>query len=110
MKRSASIVFAGLIALHARAAEVRDSEEFRIGTMVIEVSSALKHPADPKSLETITRHGTDSRHYVMIRGWLVQELKGTESQHAANRKPARKAELQIQIDFLKRAIRRIDLE
>jgi hypothetical protein len=34
---------------------------------------------DPRSLETIAKHGTDSRYYVMIRNWLVQVKSGVES-------------------------------
>lgn len=86
------------------------AEQRRIGTMVIEIDAALKKPADKASLETIARHGTDSRHYVMIRGWLNELLKGTESQLRAARDPALKQKHQQMADFLRKAIRRIDLE
>ncbi len=91
--------------------DLKASEEYRIGVMVKAIAAAIKAPEKPASLQTIATHGTDSRYYVMIRGWLVQELSGVESQLAAIRDdPERKAKFQRKIDFLKKAIRRIDLE
>lgn len=86
-------------------------EAHRIGVMVIEVTHALNHRDDKNSMETIARYGTDTRHYEMIRGWLVQRLSSAKSQLDATRdNPERTAELQKSVDFLRRAIRRIDLE
>lgn len=82
----------------------------RIGAMVLAIDAALKAPAKKESLETIVSYGTDSRHYVMIRGWLAELLKGTESQLDAVRDPKLKAKHQEKATFLKKAIRRIDLE
>ncbi|MGB6222576.1 hypothetical protein [Haloferula sp.] len=87
-----------------------EAEQLRIGSMVMAIDAALKKPADQSSLETIARFGTDSRHYVMIRGWLVELLKGSESQLAATQDPDLKAKHRQKVDFLKKAIRRIDLE
>ncbi|MFC7338239.1 hypothetical protein ACFQY0_13680 [Haloferula chungangensis] len=86
------------------------SEEIRVGSMVLAIDAALKSPEKKESLETIARYGTDTRHYVMIRGWLSELLKGTESQLAATTDPELKAKHQQKADFLKKAIRRIDLE
>lgn len=85
-------------------------EEQRIGAMVQSIDTAIDAPQDPKSLMTLARYGTDTRYYVMIRGWLVQELGNVESQLEANRDPQLKARFQRKADFLRTAIRRIDLE
>jgi len=88
----------------------KKSEEYQIGIMVKAISAALKTPKDPKSLSTIIKYGHDSRYYVMIRGWLVQELQGVESQHRATRDPEAREKFSSQLSMLKKAIRRIDLE
>lgn len=87
-----------------------DSELERIGLMIESIDYALTHPELEDSLETITLAGTDSRHYTMIRGWLVQVLSGVESQASATQDEDRAKALQLKIDFLRKAIRRIDLE
>lgn len=86
------------------------AEALRIGRMVMAVDAALKAPEKPDSLETIARYGTDSRHYVMIRGWLMLELQGVESQWQATREPQLKERHHQKVLFLRKAIRRIDLE
>lgn len=86
------------------------SEERRIGAMVRSIDAAIAAPNDPESMVTVTRYGTDTRYYVMIRGWLVQELQGVESQLEASRDTQLKSKFQQKADFLRTAIRRIDLE
>lgn len=86
------------------------SEQQRIGSMVQAIDTAIAAPGDPDSLATVTRYGTDTRYYVMIRGWLVQELRGVESQLEASRDPQLTVKFQQKADFLRAAIRRIDLE
>ena len=93
----------------SKTAAETQSEALRIGGIVQKVDFAIAHPSRD-SLEDIVLAGTDTRHYVMIRGWLVQALKGIESQHDASAAADRRAELQVKIDFLQMAIRRIDLE
>jgi hypothetical protein len=46
----------------------------------------------------------------MIRGWLVAELTGTQSQLSAIRDATVDQRLRNKVEFLKRAIRGIDLE
>lgn len=87
-----------------------DAEAYRVGEMVVAVAAAIATPAEPQSFDTLVRYGTDSRYYVMIRGWLHQELSGIQSQLHATQDPAAKARFQYKSDFLKGAIRRIDLE
>ncbi len=106
-----SFLCTGLLAGSLTAEEnARDSEEYRIGVMVKAVAEAIKAPEKPASLETIAKYGTLTAHYVMIRGWLVQELKGVESQLEASRDPKKKHPFEIKASFLRKAIRRIDLE
>ncbi len=92
------------------AAPHSQSEEYRIGVMVIAVAAAIKAPEKAESLETIARYGTLTAHYVMIRGWLAEELRGVESQWQATRETELKAQHELKVLFLRRAIRRIDLE
>lgn len=87
-----------------------NQEYQRTGQIIERVSYAIKHPNSDNALEVITQAGTDSRYYVMIRGWLVQELQGVQSQFNATKDNADKEKFQTKITFLHQAIRRIDLE
>lgn len=101
------------ISISTFAGEILDpcaSEEYQIGVMVKHIAEAIDAPEKPESLQTITAYGTDSRYYVMIRGWLTQELKGVESQILPAQENANKAKFRQKADFLKKSIRRIDLE
>ena len=87
-----------------------NQSEYQIGLMVNAIDKAITD-AQPDSLELIYQYGTDSRYYVMIRGWLVQELTGVQSQLDAHRQQdERRQQLEHKVNFLKQAIRRIDLE
>lgn len=87
-----------------------NQSEYQIGLMVNAIDKAITD-AQPDSLELIYQYGTDSRYYVMIRGWLVQELTGVQSQLDAHRQQdERRQQLAHKVNFLKQAIRRIDLE
>ncbi|WP_428617375.1 hypothetical protein, partial [Shewanella sp.] len=59
------------------------TEQQELGVMVQALQQAIATPS-AEHLEVIARYGTDSRYYVMIRGWLVQQLSGLESQLAAH--------------------------
>ena len=50
-----------------------------VGHKVLAVQAALEKPEEPASIEAVKALGLDSRHYVMVRGWLVQELRSAES-------------------------------
>lgn len=87
-----------------------NQQEYQIGVMVNAIDKAITD-ARPDSLELIYQYGTDSRYYVMIRGWLIQELTGVQSQLDAHRpQDERRQQLEHKVNFLKQAIRRIDLE
>lgn len=101
------------------ASETNDSSQtYQIGIMIEAISAALVNPTEASSLDTISLYGTDSRYYVMIRGWLVQELAGVQSQLDAIRSSGATTAKQDQtkqkfiekVAFLQQAIRRIDLE
>ncbi|MCG9747915.1 hypothetical protein [Shewanella sp. Isolate8] len=83
-------------------------EQQRLGVMVQALQQAIAVPS-PEHLEVIARYGTDSRYYVMVRGWLVQTLSGVESQLAASGDAAPEA-MRTRAEHLRAAIRRIDLE
>lgn len=86
------------------------SEEYAIGVMVKSIQAALFEPEKSKSFTVIVAYGHDSRYYVMIRGWVTQELQSTESQLSCITNEETKRKLMIRDEFLKRVIRNIDLE
>jgi|GEM_PF-1900806 len=96
----------------SEASVVKESgtEEYKIGVMIKALSRAIASPDEPDSHKIITQYGTDSRYYVMIRGWLVQVLSGVRSQLDANRNDTTKEKLSEKVALLTQAIRRIDLE
>ena len=85
-------------------------EQQVIGQMVQHLDVAINSPTDKDALQTIVKFGTDSRYYLMIRGWLVQKLNGIESRLQAQQSQAKKSVLAAEVDALKGAIRAIDLE
>ncbi|MDR8522219.1 hypothetical protein [Shewanella fidelis] len=105
-----ALLLSVLLSAAMQANAQQQTEEHTIGVMIKALDSAIKQPSS-ESLNIIQQYGTDSRYYVMIRGWLVQELQGVNSQLAAYRsEDETKARLQAKHDFLSQAIRRIDLE
>ncbi|MCL1042864.1 hypothetical protein L2712_14550 [Shewanella marisflavi] len=98
----------GLSEEESQAQSQAQTEQQELGVMVQALQQAIATPS-AEHLEVIARYGTDSRYYVMIRGWLVQQLSGLESQLAAHGDQAPEA-LRAQAEHLKAAIRRIDLE
>ena len=90
--------------------DYRNSEEFQIGKMIKQIQVALNAPERPGSLKTIVKYGQDTRYYVMIRGWLSEELRNIESQIPGVRDPKRKQKFLAKQKLLKSAIRGIDLE
>jgi hypothetical protein len=96
--------------IFAQDAQVKkNSETYEIGLMVEKVQQALQ-TRDDDALQVIYLYGTDSRYYSMIRGWLFQELVSVESQLHASKNTQNSEKFQLNSDFLKQAIRLIDLE
>lgn len=106
-----TILLIASFALWGKGRRSKTSEEFQIGVMVKEIDSLLYNYPQPDAFETIAEYGTDSRYYVMIRGWLVQELAGAESlmESTKNREDLHQKHVE-KVIFLRKLIRRIDLE
>ncbi len=80
-----------------------------LGERVEAVRRAIACPRCEGSMRAVVALGTDSRYYVMTRGWLAERLRADQSVLDATRGPA-PPELLDRVEFLRRAIRRIDLE
>ena len=73
------------------------------------VQAALADPTAQDSLQAVRDLGLDSRHYVMVRGWLGLQLRGDRDIVAASQGQVSRGRLQ-RIEFLERASRAIDRE
>ncbi|MEI6537859.1 MAG: hypothetical protein WCN98_21130 [Verrucomicrobiaceae bacterium] len=82
----------------------------KLGREVLAVKKAIANPADPNSMNAIKELGLQTAYYTMVRGWLLQELSGSESIKSAQNPNTATPELDTKIAFLKKAIRAIDLE
>lgn len=84
-------------------------EATQLGLQVLALKAAMDNPNAPGAMQAVTNLGLDSRYYVMVRGWLSQQLHGDRSiADASGGKVS--PEIVRRIDFLERAIRAIDLE
>jgi hypothetical protein len=81
----------------------------RLGERVLAARAALADPGAPGALDAIVDLGSDSRYYVMVRGWLVMQLQGDLSIVEASGGDA-PPEVVHRVEFLEGAIRAIDLE
>ena len=117
----ATILLAG-ISLCTPAASAEDAEQTKVkrmspdnhaatelGRKVLDLQEAIRRPAAPSAMAAVTALGFDSRYYVMVRGWLSQQLEGDISILEANKERTPR-EVKERIEFLKKAIRTIDLE
>ncbi|MDG1733491.1 MAG: hypothetical protein P8M49_00925 [Thalassotalea sp.] len=84
-----------------------DIESLKLGQQINEALQAIKHPKDPASIHKITALGWDQRYYLMIRGWLVLQLQADKSIYTGTQE---QAHIASRIEFIKKAIRTIDLE
>ena len=89
---------------------VINNEALQIGEMVQALQIAINSPNDPNSLKTISMYAADRRYYQMIRGWLFQELVLIENKLYASKSAAKAEKFQYHSNFLKHAIRLIDLK
>lgn len=86
-----------------------DSKALLVGKQILAISAILEDPNTPNALNTVVELGTDSRYYVLCRGWLNEMLRLDQSILDARREdPSPK--ISNRVDFLKEAIRAIDLE
>ena len=60
-------------------------------------------------MQAITELGHDQRYYIKLRGWLLMQLQADQNIAEANKQDVSESILK-RIDFIKSAIRRIDLE
>ncbi|MCU7959490.1 MAG: hypothetical protein KZQ58_05720 [gamma proteobacterium symbiont of Bathyaustriella thionipta] len=89
---------------------ITDEEAKQLGLRIVAVQQALNHPAEPQSMQAVLDLGRDSRYYLMMRGWLSQQLQADRSilqQYRNNPAPGLIVE---RAHFVQRAIRMIDLE
>ncbi len=84
-------------------------EATRLGERVEAVRRAIDCPDCPGSMAAVVDLGTDSRYYVMTRGWLLERLRADRSVLDAAGDVA-SPQLAARVEFLQQAIRRIDLE
>lgn len=85
----------------------QDVEALKLGKQILAIQDALNNPTDPNSIHKVTALGWDQRYYVMVRGWLVQRLQADQSAYTGSQAQTNLGE---RIEFLKLAIRAIDLE
>ena len=86
------------------------TEACRVGEAVLAISRTLDDPTQEGALAAVTDLGHETRYYILVRGWLVQELAGCEGIESVGKPEVMRPELEAKIAFLKRAIRVIDLE
>lgn len=86
-----------------------DANSMLLGRKVLAVKAALADPTAQDSLQAVRDLGLDSRHYVMVRGWLDMQLRGDRSIAKASQGQV-SPEISQRIEFLEKAIRAIDLE
>jgi hypothetical protein len=87
-----------------------DGEALDLGRRVLAVQRAIANPQASNAMDAIVDLGTDSRHYVMVRGWLTMQLQGDLSILNAAADPGARPEIEARAAFLEAAIRNIDLE
>jgi len=86
-----------------------DQSALELGRKVLAISQAIQNPKMPNAMKTITDLGLETSHYAMVRGWLSYQLQGDMSIFEASGELTPKPVME-RIEFLKRAIRAIDLE
>jgi hypothetical protein len=97
------------IKVNATTAPGADDEARLLGQRVLGIKAALQDPAAPGSMHAVTVLGLDSRYYVLVRGWLGQQLEGDRS-IAESSEGEVGHELKRRIEFIEQALRAIDLE
>ena len=91
------------------ASDLSDAEITELGYRVAAINAALHNPAAPGAMQAITDLGHDQRYYVMVRGWLMYQLQGDMSILQASQGQAQES-MRERVDFIRQAIRAIDLE
>ena len=53
-----------------------DRHALWLGHRVLAIAAAIRNPDAPDAMGAVLELGLDSRYYVMVRGWLVMQLRG----------------------------------
>ena len=53
-----------------------DEHALWLGHRVLAIAAAIRNPDAPDAIESVLELGLDSRYQVMVRGWLVMQLRG----------------------------------
>jgi len=91
------------------ASELTDADAMELGYRVSAINAALQNPVAPGAMQAVTDLGHDQRYYVMVRGWLMHQLQGDMSILQASQGQAHES-IRARVDFIRQAIRAIDLE
>ncbi len=86
-----------------------DEHALWLGHRVLAIAAAIRNPHAPEAMEAVLELGLDSRHYVMVRGWLAMQLRGDMVILQARNGDV-SPQIVVRIAFLEEAIRAIDLE
>jgi len=86
-----------------------DQTALELGYKVQAIRLAIENPAAPGALKAVTSLGLEQPYYVMVRGWLAHQLQADLSLLDAA-KSAPPEPVKARVDFLRKAIRAIDLE
>ena len=86
-----------------------DEHALWLGQRVLAIAAAMRNPDAPGAMEAVPELGLDSRYYVMVRGWLAEQLRGDMSILQARNGDV-SPQIAARIAFLDKAIRAIDLE
>ncbi len=102
-------VFSGICSLAIAVSVSDDQTALELGRKVLAIREAIQNPRGPNAMKAVTDLGHDQRYYVMVRGWLSYQLEGDMGIFDAAKGPTRD-EVKERINFLRKAIRAIDLE
>ena len=103
------LLFVLFLSTISAASDLSDAEITELGYRVAAINAALHNPAAPGAMQAITDLGHDQRYYVMVRGWLMYQLQGDMSILQASQGQAQES-MRERVDFIRQAIRAIDLE
>lgn len=90
-----------------------DRQALELGHQVHAVEEGFQNPEAEASIEAVRRLGLQTRHYVMVRGWILQQISMAESYRgtsAYSESEQRRAEIDGRIAALQKMLRSIDLE
>jgi hypothetical protein len=90
-----------------------DKHALQLGYQVYAVEAALQSPEAESSIDAVRKLGLQTRHYVMVRGWILQHISMAESYRrttAYRESEQRKSEVDGRIAALQEMLRAIDLE